>query len=126
MNVFMYKAALLCEGCGHAVIEDCKVLRPETVPADTEDESSFDSDDFPKGPYANGGGEADTPQHCDHCDLFLENPLTDDGRVYVGEAALEFETEGANESWEEIAVKADAQQSPTLAQWIRFYFADGQ
>jgi hypothetical protein len=28
-------------------------------------ESDYDSEDLPKGPYADGGGEADTPQHCD-------------------------------------------------------------
>jgi hypothetical protein len=42
-------------------------------------ESDYDSDDLPKGPYADGGGEADTPQHCDDCRRFLENPLTGDG-----------------------------------------------
>ena len=43
------------------------------------DENDYDSDDLPKGPYSNGGGEADTPQHCDGCGAFLENPLTGDG-----------------------------------------------
>ena len=35
------------------------------------------------GPFAKGGGEADCPQHCDSCTVFLENPLTDDGNRYV-------------------------------------------
>jgi hypothetical protein len=34
-------------------------------------ESDYDSDDLPKGPYAQGGGEADTPQHCEGCGQFL-------------------------------------------------------
>ena len=38
---------------------------------------------------ANGGGESDTPQHCDDCDVFLENPLTDDGNEYVRELYAE-------------------------------------
>jgi hypothetical protein len=49
-------------------------------------ESDYDSDDLPKGPYAHGGGEADTPQHCDGCGQFLENPLTGDGLTYVEDA----------------------------------------
>jgi hypothetical protein len=36
-----------------------------------------------EGSYADGGGEADTPQHCDGCGQFLQNPLTGDGRTYV-------------------------------------------
>jgi hypothetical protein len=49
-------------------------------------ESDYDSDDLHKGPYADGGGEADTPQHCDGCRQFLENPLTGDGLTYVEDA----------------------------------------
>ncbi|KKL11925.1 hypothetical protein LCGC14_2540860, partial [marine sediment metagenome] len=41
-------------------------------------------------PYLDGGGEADTPQHCDHCSVFLENPLTGDGYAYVIEALLSY------------------------------------
>lgn len=52
---------------------------------DSSDESSYDSDEFPKGPYLDGGGESDTPQHCGACHEFLENPLTDDGLEYVRE-----------------------------------------
>ena len=39
-----------------------------------------------RGPYADGGGEADTPQHCDGCGHFLENPLAGDGLIYVEDA----------------------------------------
>src|SRR5438445_11753376 len=46
-------------------------------------ESSYDSDDFPKGPYASDQNEADTPQHCANCHVFLENPLTSEGYDYV-------------------------------------------
>lgn len=52
-------------------------------------ESDYDSDDLPKGPYADGGGEADRPQHCGRCRVFLENPLTRDGEIYVVAAAKE-------------------------------------
>src|SRR4029077_5149697 len=41
--------------------------------------TSFDSDDFPKGPVEDGGGEADTEQHCEACGRALENPLREEG-----------------------------------------------
>jgi hypothetical protein len=45
------------------------------APADPTAEHTYDSDKFPKGPLADGGGESDCPQHCDTCGVFLENPL---------------------------------------------------
>ncbi len=95
MRVYQYRAALYCEACGDAI--KAKAEKPAHVVEC--DESSFDSDDWPKGPYDNGGGEADSPQHCDGCGLFLENPLTDDGRAYVAESRL----------------------TPISAHWRRFY-----
>ena len=59
------------------------------------DENDYDSDDLPKGPYTNGGGEADTPQHCDGCGVFLENPLTGDGVRYVNEKLTEHARDGS-------------------------------
>lgn len=84
MDVYVYQAAFLCGDCG----EDTRRENGERgqAPENPEDEWSYDSDEYPKGPYADGGGEADTPQHCDHCGLFLENPLTTDGVRYVREA----------------------------------------
>lgn len=81
MDVYLYQAALLCEDCGEATRRhlDADGARP----ADPEDESTYDSGDYPKGPYPDGGGEADCPQHCDHCGVFLENPLTAEGEAYV-------------------------------------------
>lgn len=72
MNAYIYQAALLCESCATTAKW---TLAPDA-----------DSDRYPQGPYANGGGEADCPQHCDHCNLFLENPLTTDGMEYVRES----------------------------------------
>lgn len=122
MKAFIYRAALLCEPCGEATRRYLtKELR---APADPNDESSYDSDWFPKGPYPNGGGEADTPQHCDHCSTFLENPLTPDGDAYVREQAAEFD--GPDRSWDEIATAAEKGGKPVLGLWIRYYFAEGQ
>jgi hypothetical protein len=83
MNVYIYQAALHCEKCIHQIVADL------ATPEDVGDEGSFDSDDYPKGPFPDSGGEADSPQHCDSCGLFLENALTDDGIAYVKEAIAE-------------------------------------
>lgn len=81
MDVYIFQAALLCDTCGTLYKQGTD--KPEHV--DENDESSYDSDEWPKGPYPDGGGEADTPQHCDHCGVFLDNPLTPDGECYVEE-----------------------------------------
>src|SRR5215468_673162 len=81
MNAYLYQAALYCEECAQSLRAD---LRAFTGPLDREE-----SDRWPIGPYADGGGEADCPQHCDHCLTFLENPLTTDGWTYVREAITE-------------------------------------
>ena len=72
MKAYVYRAALLCEDCANTV----KLERSAFA-------SSEDSNEYPQGPYGDGGGEADSPQHCDHCQIFLENPLTNDGIAYV-------------------------------------------
>jgi hypothetical protein len=125
----MYRAALYCEGCGEAI--RARLNAEGQRPADTEAESTYDSDDYPKGPYPQGGGEADTPQHCDACSVFLENPLTPDGTAYVLEAVELITPEGKGESWAEFADRIEALGStprgngPVVAEWIRFYLADG-
>lgn len=86
MKAFMFQAALLCEDCGDA--HKATHVKPDH--ADEGDESSYDSDEWPKGPYEDGGGEADCPQHCDACGLFLENPLTGDGENYVLDAFRDY------------------------------------
>lgn len=86
MNVYIYQAALLCEDCGIKAREE--LTAAGKAPEDPGDENTYDSDDFPKGPVDDGGGEADCPQHCDECKVFLENPLTSDGVKYVRERVL--------------------------------------
>lgn len=77
MDAYIYQAALLCEDCANKIIT--QLTSKGKAPANTYDETTYDSDDFPKGPYSNGGGEADSPQYCDQCREHLENPLTEDG-----------------------------------------------
>lgn len=80
MDVYLYQADLYCKSCGEKIA--ASLSKPEGFP----DEHTYDSDDYPKGPYGNGGGEADFPQHCGGCGVHLENPLTKDGEDYVRSA----------------------------------------
>ncbi len=74
MDAYIYNADIYCEECASDIRLDLPV---PTYP------EPWDTNDYPSGPYADGGGEADYPQHCGSCELFLENPLTKDGQDYV-------------------------------------------
>ena len=103
MNVYLYAADLFCEDCGKAIRDRLDREGFETCGLH-DDEHTYDSDEYPKGPYPDGGGEADSPWHCgsgpdcinaiefsDGCKVgrWLENPLTADGVEYVREAVQE-------------------------------------
>jgi hypothetical protein len=77
VEAYVYQAALVCAGCGERIRR--KLTEEGRAPQDPADEASYDSDDFPKGPYPNGGGETDAPAHCDVCEVYLQAPLTRDG-----------------------------------------------
>ena len=98
MEAYIYQAALLCEDCGKTTRRS--IIEADKAPESPEDETTYDSDEFPKGPYTEGGGEADCPQHCDQCGEFLENPLTADGYKYVKEAIQDavFSPQGLNDT----------------------------
>ncbi len=98
MNAYIYQADVYCEACGADIRARAIANRSPFVPADPDDETSYDSDEFPKGPYPDVGGEADFPQHCasgpeclDALELdsghtlgaWLDNPLTADGETYA-------------------------------------------
>ena len=99
MNVYICHDDLYCEDCGNEIRNH--VSRTNPRPAK---EWQNDSDVYPQGPYPNGGGEADLPQHCAagenclvafHCSdgtkigVWLENELTEEGVTYVKEAVKE-------------------------------------
>jgi len=109
MDAYMYQAALLCGPCGEKVKKE--LTRAGKAPDDPNDENTYDSDDFPKGPYSDGGGEADSPQHCDSCNKFLENPLTGDGQRYVEDAVKE-------------DLRAGRRNSVAVKEWAPFYDID--
>ena len=62
-DVYMFQGALFCEDCGRDIQDN--IRKEGKAPEDEDDEESFDSDDFPKGPFSGGGGEADSIHHCD-------------------------------------------------------------
>lgn len=103
MDVYIYAADIYCEDCGRAIRE--RIISEGNAPADYDDETSYDSDEFPKGPFSDGGGESDCPQHCASCGVFLENPLTSDGYDYVREQHA-------------------AHESEITAMWCEFYDVD--
>lgn len=106
MDAYIHQAALWCSDCTDKLKADI----PKPAHVDESDESSYDSDEWPKGPYSDGGGEADCPQHCDVCGVFLDNDLTDDGRAYVESAILDYlESDGCSG------------HGDVLAEWLEAY-----
>lgn len=99
MQAYIFNADIYCEDCGRRLVEE--------YTAD-EIEDNGDSDTFPQGPYPDGGGEADCPQHCSNCRCFLENPLTTDGAEYVLEALNQHAESGRDDSG-------------VLREWSEFY-----
>ena len=110
MQAYVYNAALFCEECGTQQIQNLTEDRSELLsrPVDKED-----SNEWPQGPYGDGGGESDTPNHCETCGVFLENPLTDDGNEYVRERYA-WERDTAHPSQSRMAIE-------TTQLWANYY-----
>lgn len=95
MKTYIYNADVYCEDCGRELRR--RIAKEGSRPANPRDEYSYDSGDYPKGPYDGEDNTSDTPQHCGNGDdcldplvidgekygKFLENPLTVDGEQYV-------------------------------------------
>lgn len=95
--MYIYQADVYCNDCGEQIRIRLEDEGSDVCPENIEDESSYDSSDFPKGPY-DDESESDTPQHCARgkdclcattlsdgtkVGKFLENSLTDDGITYI-------------------------------------------
>jgi len=93
----MYQADLFCEDCGEEIRD--ALTNSGNAPDDPDDEYSYDSDDFPKGPESSG--ESDSVHHCGSGDAcvnaiilpygskigaWLGNDLTEEGLQSVCEA----------------------------------------
>lgn len=108
MDAYVYRAALLCPDCADSTMHR---LRRQGQ------EEAGDSDCWPQGPFPAGAGEADSPQHCDQCKVFLQNPLTDTGRAYVSWQLLEYQLYGHGEkevikAWREFYGPAIREEPP--------------
>ncbi len=77
MKAYIYNADIACEQCASEIKESLQC------------DDTGDSDDYPQYAGDDGGGEADSPQHCGWCGDFMENPLTDLGREYVNETVIQ-------------------------------------
>ena len=77
MNTYIYQAALWCKDCAE---KSGVILQDDYEAAGNE---SADSEDVMCGPYGDGGGESDGPEHCGECGVFLDNPLTEEGNEYM-------------------------------------------
>lgn len=113
MDAHIYKAALYCNDCIEAVKDRLN-----------GHDLRGDSDQWPQGPYNNGGGEADCPQHCADCGVHLENDLTDDGRAYVRKALTPYiaPDDGDERDWTGvIASRAKDDGATVRALWARYY-----
>jgi hypothetical protein len=91
---YIYQSDVYCESCGETLKR--RLDKKGYTPTDPSDESSWDSDKYPKGPYYNQ--ESDGPEHCGACGEFLENPLTTEGYQYLNQMILEHEEDGKGQS----------------------------
>ena len=100
MNAYIYNADIYCEPCASTIQQDLAQAEPLRNFPEELDEYLIDSNEWPVGPYAGGGGESDTPQHCGNCRAFLENALTSDGYEYVATALADVGGDTATkEAW---------------------------
>lgn len=99
---YIYKADNYCDKCGDEICEE--LTKQGKAPEDPDNESTYDSDDFPKS-ADHESEESDSPQHCANCKEFLENPLTQDGYKYAQRCL--------NACGENL--------TPVLKQWADFY-----
>lgn len=73
------------------ILDECDLLCPDCA-EDIRDKGRLG------GPWMNGGGEADCPQYCDRCGVFLDNPLTPYGEEYVREKVAEYDETGKGDA----------------------------
>lgn len=118
---YIYQAASWCDSCGAAIRE--RLTEEGKAPEDPDDEHTYDSDDFPKGPFSDDD-ESDSPNHCDAGAECLEaldlhdgskvgaivSGLTEEGIVYVRVAITE-----------QLASKNPSGNSAVVAAWREHY-----
>jgi len=96
---YAYSADIYCDDCAEKLITELDANRVI---------DSGDSDDYPQ--FDSSSGESDYPQHCADCQVFLENPLTDDGREYVIDTLVKDLARG--------------ELGPCVNEWLEYYDLD--
>lgn len=84
-KVWVFKALYVCEAC----VADFKARTSRPAHVDENDEHSYDSDVWPKGPFYTSEMRVDAPVHCDSCGALAICGLTDDGVFYVADCLRE-------------------------------------
>lgn len=118
---YIYNADIFCDSCGKAIKK--RIKKEGKAPADPRDETSYDSDEYPK--WGSNNDEADSPQHCgshEDCLEAIELPsgrkigeligdsLTTDGVQYVRDEHLTNPTE-VTELWvKHYGIKLEAEE----------------
>lgn len=115
----VYAADLWCDACADKICDNISKFCPERVPADLENESSWESDVFPK--RVKDLGAMDYPKHCSsdsNCVMplrlsdgriegaLLNNELTDAGVDYVRECMRESPNDPLVRFWREMYTEA--------------------
>lgn len=77
----IYQAEAYCTACANKIRRE--LTADKQRPANVDDQTTFDSDDYPKGPFELAEEKVDSPMHCATCKKFLPAPLTTDGVNYV-------------------------------------------
>ncbi len=150
MKVFIFNADIYCYDCGRNIQEQilkeinkfwvctrcgasythkdhsaCEQCGTTLIPKRIKDEvDKNNSDEWPDGPYKDGGGEADYPHHCgsggscldayvlkdgsSKVGCFLENPLTTHGTCYVVGLAIE-------------EIRRDGKMGEIVEMWVNYY-----
>jgi hypothetical protein len=123
VEVYIYEADLWCVDCGEE--KRAELRAAGRAPKNPDDECTYDSDDFPKGPTEEG--ESDSPSHCAGCGCFLESDLTPDGLKYAAEHVAEAignlqELAAAPHNADCSILEQARDASPALAHWAPHYF----
>ena len=106
LGIMIYTGNVYCEACGIAIRQ--KLTAEGKAPADVANEFSYESTDFPKGPYEELFSRR--PCHCVECKQFLQNPLTEDGWEFVRAMVAENNAKG--------------RISTAIIQWENFYLKE--
>jgi hypothetical protein len=115
MKVYIYKASLLCNECGEKLRRELQ--GQGLAPKDPDNEYSYDSDSFPKGPmYC---GESDNVEHCMNQEACVNALKLDNGTLIGTWLENELTTEGRQRLMEYIALGGELSKL-----WANWYNVD--